>query len=100
MVTVTNPRELAFEAGYTGQRSEYTWTRRMRSLRDLGFIDSKAGPSGEFSYVLIWNPYKVVADHRASGAIHDAKYNALYARALEIGEDALDYYAKPKSKSK
>ena len=92
MVTITNPRELAFESGYTGQRAEYTWVRRMRTLLELKFIDSRPGPSGEFNYVLIWHPYKVVAAYRQQGTIQDAKYNALYARALEIGEDALDYH--------
>ena len=92
MVTITNPRELAFESGYSGQRAEYTWVRRMRTLGELNFIDSRPGPSGEFNYILIWNPYKVVATYRKQGAIQDAKYNALYARALEIGENALDNY--------
>ena len=92
MVTITNPRELAFESGYSGQRADYTWVRRMRTLAELNFIDSRRGPSGEFNYVLIWNPYKVVATYRKQGKIQDAKYNALYARALEIGEEALNKY--------
>ncbi|WP_247390293.1 hypothetical protein [Bradyrhizobium sp. 35] len=89
-VTLSKPREMAFHAGFTGQRGERTWRERMRILHDLGFIDIKEGPSGPMSYALILNPYLVI--RRLMLAKHPGvrgdKYNALMERAGEIG--ALD----------
>jgi len=55
-VTITNPSENAFFAGFTGQRAETTWRRRMHRLVELGFIDAKPGTSGAYHYVLLWIP--------------------------------------------
>ena len=38
MVTIANPRLMAFESGFTGQRAEATWNGRMKALVELGFI--------------------------------------------------------------
>lgn len=91
-VTLSKPREMAFHAGFTGQRGERTWRERMRLLHELGFIDIKEGPSGPMSYALILNPYLVIrrlmlAKH--SGVRAD-KYNALMERAGEIGATDLE----------
>src|ERR1700690_3797464 len=37
LVTITNPREMAFEVGFTGQRAESVWASRMKILVELGF---------------------------------------------------------------
>ncbi len=91
-VTLSKPREMAFHAGFTGQRAERTWVGRMRLLHKLGFVDLKEGPSGPLSYALIWNPYLVIKRHQESGTpgVRADKYNALLARAIEIGATDLD----------
>ena len=52
LVAVENPATFAAETGFTGERSVDTWRKRMRTLRDLGFIQTKPGASGEFHYIL------------------------------------------------
>lgn len=90
-VTLSKPREMAFHAGFSGQRGERTWRGRMKILADLGFIDLKEGPSGPMSYALILNPYLVIRRHMQQGhpGIRADKYNALMERAIEIGANDL-----------
>ena len=89
IVTISNPREMAFEPGFSGQRAENTWSSRMKILKKLNFIDNKPGPSGDFSYILIWNPYLVIKDLYHKKKIPEAQYNALFHRAQEVGADDL-----------
>lgn len=87
-VTLSKPREMAFHAGFTTQRAERTWKQKLETLAELGFISLKSGPSGPASYALLLNPYAVIKhhhDHRSPGLRED-KYNALVARASEIGD--------------
>jgi len=83
-------REMAFFAGFTGERAENTWASRMRKLAELGFIDIKDGPNGPISYVLIYNPYHIVRTHNEQGNISTAAYNALTQRMIEIRAQDLD----------
>ena len=46
-VTISNPAQMAFEAGFSGPRRETTWAGRMKLLWDDGFIAAKPGPSGK-----------------------------------------------------
>lgn len=91
-VTLSKPREIAFHAGFDGQRGERTWRAKMKLLSDLGFIEIQSGPSGAMSYALIVNPYLVIRrlhDQKRIGLRED-KYNALVERAGEIGADDFD----------
>ncbi len=86
IVTLAKQDELAFHAGFAGQRKISTWKERLKILQNLGFIDIQSGPSGPMSYALIWNPYHVIKklyENKHPGISTEA-YNALYARALEI----------------
>jgi len=86
MVVLKNPKELAFEAGFTGERAETTWRTRMKTLVELGFINAKPGTSGDFHYVLIFNPHKIIGKLKAENKLHQtASYNAYYERLIEIG---------------
>jgi hypothetical protein len=87
---LNRPEEMAFHAGFFGQRAVRTWRDRIRRLRDLGFIDIKPGPMGEFSYALFWNPYHVVRRHYEAGNVQEAKWHALVVRANEIGATDID----------
>jgi hypothetical protein len=57
----------------------------MRVLKDLGFIDYRAGPAGPMQYILLLNPYKVAKDLRAKSWVQELPYTSLFQRALEIG---------------
>ena len=90
-VTLSKPREMAFNSGFSGQRAERTWRARLGTLADLGFIDVKAGPSGPASYALVFNPYKVIQRHydQKNSGLRQDKYHALLERALEVGDESL-----------
>jgi hypothetical protein len=84
--------DMAFHAGFSGERAIRTWKDRLRVLHELGFIDLKPGASGPESYALVWNPYHVVEQHRRARApgLTEMRYNALVARMSEIGATDLD----------
>lgn len=88
-VEIRNPKELAFESGFGGPRGEATWRNRMRRLEELGFIKTKAGLAGEFQYVLLLNPLKVIEAHYVTRP-KDIAYNALLSRLAHVGADDLD----------
>lgn len=87
MVTTVSPEQMAFEAGFRGQRGAQTWRARMQILVNLGFIMAQPGANGPFSHVLILNPILVIRRLRESkkAKVLDAKFNALASRASEIG---------------
>jgi hypothetical protein len=90
-VTLSKAREMAFHAGFTGQRGERTWRSRMKILAEVGFIDIKEGPSGPMSYALIFNPYLVIRRlHDQKQKVREDKFNALMERAGEISASDLD----------
>lgn len=88
-VEIRNPKELAYESGFNGTRGEATWRTRMRRLQELGFIMTKPGLLGEFQYVLILNPIKVIETHY-SVVPKDLAYSALLSRLTQVGADDLD----------
>ena len=85
-VTLNKHQEYAFHAGFMGQRAVTTWKERISLLAELGFIDVKAGPSGDISYALIFNPYDIIKRYHEEKhpGITESMYNALVARAIEI----------------
>jgi len=89
VVTVNNELEMAYEAGFGGERAVSTWKARMRTLQDNGFIDGKAGSKGEWNYVLLFNPYQTIKGHFQKGNVQLQSYTALLARAQEIGASDL-----------
>lgn len=94
-LTLNRPEELAFHSGFLGQRAVRTWRDRVRRLANLEFIDVKPGPMGELSYALFWNPYHVIREHHAKGAVVETKWSALVVRANEIGATDLDQKFEP-----
>lgn len=89
IVEIRNPREFAYESGFSGPRGEVTWRSRMRRLQDLGFIDSKPGLAGEFQFVLLLNPYLTIAKLYGDEP-KDAAFNALLSRMVQVGASDLD----------
>lgn len=89
--TLAKAREIAFHSGFSTERADHNWKSRLKILHELGFIDLKGGASGAASYALILNPYKVIQEHhdKKTPGMRDDKYNALVARAIELGDVSL-----------
>lgn len=90
-VNVIRPQEMAFSAGFGGQRGEHTWAGRMKALQQLHFIEIKAGKSGPMTHALINNPHAVIRWHyeNKTAGLVESSYTALIERALEIGANDL-----------
>ncbi|MCU1314909.1 MAG: hypothetical protein JWN63_231 [Candidatus Acidoferrum typicum] len=92
MLTVDNPAVFAAETGFTGERALSTWKERMKTLAQLGFIDAKAGASGDYHYVLILNPHLIIRMRKED--IQQSLYMRLYERGQEIGATDITDAAK------
>ena len=89
-LTLNRPEEMAFYAGFTGQRAVRTWKDRVKRLAELGFIDLKSGPLGDMSYAVFFNPYHIIKRAYLRKLVAEDKYRALVIRANEIGAFDLD----------
>jgi hypothetical protein len=85
VITIENPSTFAAEAGFLGERAVDTWRRRMKTLRDLQFIITKPGASGEFHYVMLTNPNAAVEWMRQNSKVQDGLYGRFIERLPEIG---------------
>lgn len=84
-LTIENPATFASETGFEGERAVDTWRRRMRRLQELGFIETKPGPSGDFHYVLLLNPNVAVEEMYMRGHVQLALYGRFVDRLIEVG---------------
>ena len=89
-LALNRPEEMAFHAGFEGQRALRTWKDRVQRLANLGFIGVKPGPLGGLSYAVIYNPYHVVKRAYLAGQVHENKWQALMIRANEVSAFDLD----------
>jgi hypothetical protein len=89
-LTLNRPQEMAFHAGFEGQRALRTWKDRVQRLADLKFIGLLSGPLGDLSYAVFFNPYHIVKRAYLSGDVQDRKWQALIMRATEIGAFDID----------
>jgi len=89
-LTLNRPEEMAFHAGFEGQRALRTWKDRVQRLADLGFIGLKPGPLGDLSYAVFYNPYHVIKRAYLENKFQEKKWQALVIRANEIGAFDLD----------
>ena len=85
VITIENPSTFAAEAGFLGERAVDTWRRRMKKLRELNFIMTKPGASGEFHYVMLINPNAAVEWMRTHSKVQDGLYSRFIERLPEIG---------------
>lgn len=85
VIMIENPSTFAAEAGFLGERAVDTWRRRMKKLRELNFIMTKPGASGEFHYVMLTNPNAAVEWMRNQGKVQDGLYGRFIERLPEIG---------------
>lgn len=85
LVIVENPATFAAEAGFSGERATDTWRKRIRKLRELGFVRTKPGSSGEFHFILLLNPNIAVQIMRANGLVQDGLYGRFIERVADVG---------------
>lgn len=87
-VQVPSPEKLAFEAGYMSKKRGTEWRKRIVALKELGFIDTKPGSSGDDEYVLLLNPVeaveKLISTRREE--IPEAMINALREKSITFGK--------------
>ncbi len=88
LVIIENPSTFAAETGFTGERATDTWRKRMRLLRELGFIRTQKGPSGDFHFTLLLNPNVAVELMRRKGLVQDGLYGRFIERVAEVGAGA------------
>lgn len=86
-VSLLNADDLAYFAGFTGQRAVRQWRDRMNSLADLGFVRVAEGARGKLSHAAIPNPHFVVRRlyKQKTPGLTQAAFNTLWERANEIG---------------
>jgi hypothetical protein len=89
-LALNRPEEMAFHAGFEGQRAVRTWKDRVHRLANLGFIGVKPGALGELSFAVVYNPYHVIKRAYLAGQVHEYKWQALVIRANEISAFDLD----------
>jgi hypothetical protein len=89
-LTLNRPEEMAFHAGFEGQRALRTWKDRVQRLADLGFIGLVPGPLGDLSYAVFYNPYHVIKRAYVAGKVQERKWQALVVRANEVSAFDLD----------
>ncbi len=89
-LTLNRPEEMAFHAGFEGQRALRTWKDRVQRLANLGFIGLKPGPLGDLSYAVFFNSYHVVKRAYLNGDVQERKWQALVVRANEVRSFDLD----------
>lgn len=85
LVTIEHPATFAAEAGFHGPRAVDTWRKRMKVLRDLGFIVPKKGPSGDFHHVMLINPIAGVERMYQDGKVHVDLYDRFLTRLVDTG---------------
>jgi hypothetical protein len=85
LVIVENPATFAAETGFAGERSVDTWRKRMRTLRELEFIRTKQGASGEFHFILLLNPNIAVERMRLRSLVQDGLYGRFLERLADVG---------------
>ena len=89
-IALNRPEEMAFHAGFEGQRALRTWKDRMHRLAELGFIGIKGGPLGDLSYAVIYNPYYIIKRAYLAKKVVDNKWQALAIRANEVSAFDID----------
>lgn len=86
-VSLSKDREMAYHAGFTGQRATRAWGDRIKQLHELGFIGLREGAAGALSHALIYNPHVVIErlHKKKHPGLSEQKYTALIERGNEIG---------------
>jgi hypothetical protein len=87
LVTISNEKDLAYSAGYTGTRAERTLRERLLKLDELGFIKTHDDGIREFAHILIVNPITTCITLHDQDKVDKAWWAAFVRRAGEIGAE-------------
>lgn len=90
MIELKSYEDMAYEAGFSGQRAVTAWKQRMAKLANLELILAQPGPRGDYDYILLPNPYIIIKQHHNANLVQKTKYIALYGRAQEVGATDLE----------
>jgi hypothetical protein len=83
---ISDPKTVAYEAGLTSQTGVYQFNKKLAELEKLGFIKTKSGPGGDYSFILVLNPIPVINALKKKGEItNDRLWNGFVARKMEAG---------------
>ncbi|SDH22140.1 hypothetical protein [Bosea robiniae] len=90
-------RDIAYAAGFNGERGIRTLRGRLKKLVALGFIRMQASGGQESGMIYIPNPHQVIIDHMATDTpvFRKETYTSFLQRAIEIGcKDVKELIAK------
>lgn len=97
--------EMAFAAGFTGQRGVRTFQDRLRRLETMGFVELKAAGNSKMAFAYLPNPHVVMFRlydaltspgarpemKEVARGLQEGTFNAFLARAQELGsKDVLE----------
>jgi hypothetical protein len=91
--------EIAFEAGFTGQRGVRTLQDRLKRLEALGFVELKPAGNNRMAFAFLPNPHTVIFRHyealtslsaspsakALATGLQEGTFIAFLARAQELG---------------
>ena len=84
---IADEEELAYSAGYTGQRASRTWRNHIEQLKKLRFIETAQVGNRPNGNILILDPYIVAAYHKDKGNASDAWWATFTDRAAKVGAE-------------
>jgi hypothetical protein len=96
IIEMGHETEHAFASGYEGNRAVRTWTERMKSLEENGFIKTVQVGNQPFKYVALVHPTVAIQRIRDAGKIPDKWWNAYLARKRETKEATYEQYQEKK----
>ena len=94
LVEIKDSEILALEAGFTGGRATNTLNSKIKILGNeeadgLGFIRTIKSNNDKYKYILMLNPMLIIHLHYCSGKLPKNKYDELYLRCIDIGDNDL-----------
>jgi hypothetical protein len=105
-VRLNHMEEMAFAAGFTGQRGVRTFQDRLKRLETMGFVELKAAGNSKMAFAYLPNPHVVIfrlyealnspatsqEDREIVAGLQEGTFNAFLARAQELGsKDVVAY---------
>ncbi|MCW5713131.1 MAG: hypothetical protein KIT43_01265 [Bauldia sp.] len=89
VIEVRDEFELAFSAGYEGQRAVRSWRERIAVLTDAGFVKTYRAPHGAPRMIVVLDPHPVVAERNRRGLVAAEDWLALQSLLVSIGSRPL-----------
>ena len=82
---IRSEEEAAYASGYTGQRAVRTWRNHIAKLKRLGFIEIAPRGNLKNGFILLHDPFRVVARKMKMGLLPQFWIAAFHSRCLEVG---------------